>query len=389
MRWPNWPRRCWWAASSADRPGLPALPLGTNGVLQGALAVVTEPDQVLARQVQTLGAPGDLLLLLDTHGNDDSLKAALAAAQAKDMTVLVLSGGDGGALGAALSDTDVLVALNHGPPRPHHGTAAAGAARPVRRDRHPTAGRTGSRMTPRFQISAPRAAWLALALAGGSTLLSACAPLMVGGAMLGGTLMVTDRRTSGAQLEDQAIELKSVNRLREALGERGHISVTSYNRMVLITGEVPDDATKASAEQVVAKVENVKSTVNELGVMGSSSLTARSNDAILTSKVKATFVDTKDLHANAIKVVTERSVVYLMGRVTEKEGARAADLARTVSGVQKVVRVFEYITEAELQGPAAQGSEEVSRAPPAGAYFRRRIRLDVSQRPPPWACTSA
>ncbi|EHR68974.1 phosphoheptose isomerase [Burkholderiales bacterium JOSHI_001] len=96
-----------------DRPGLPALPLGTNGVLQGALAVVTEPDQVLARQVQTLGAPGDLLLLLDTHGNDNSLIAALAAAQAKDMTVLVLSGGDGGALGAALSDTDVLVALNH------------------------------------------------------------------------------------------------------------------------------------------------------------------------------------------------------------------------------------------------------------------------------------
>jgi D-sedoheptulose 7-phosphate isomerase len=96
-----------------ERPGLPALPLGTNGVLHGALAVVTEADQVLARQVQTLGAPGDLLLLLDTHGNDASLMAALAAAQAKDMTVLVLSGGNGGALGAALSDTDVLVALNH------------------------------------------------------------------------------------------------------------------------------------------------------------------------------------------------------------------------------------------------------------------------------------
>jgi osmotically-inducible protein OsmY len=204
-------------------------------------------------------------------------------------------------------------------------------------------------MSISHRIPAPRAVWLALALAAGSTLLPACAPLIVGGAMVGGTLMVTDRRTSGAQLEDQAIELKSVNRLREALGERAHISVTSYNRMVLITGEVPDEATKASAEQVVARVENVKSTVNELGVMGSSSLTARSNDAILTSKVKATFVDAKDLQANAVKVVTERSVVYLMGRVTEKEGARAAELARTVSGVQKVVRVFEYITEAELQ----------------------------------------
>jgi osmotically-inducible protein OsmY len=204
-------------------------------------------------------------------------------------------------------------------------------------------------MTPTHRFPAPRAALLALALAGGSALLSACAPLIVGGAMIGGTLMVTDRRTSGAQLEDQAIELKSVNRLREALGDRAHINVTSYNRMVLITGEVPDDAAKATAEQVVSRVENVKSTVNELGVMGSSSLTARSNDSILTSKVKATFVDAKDLQANAVKVVTERSVVYLMGRVTEREGTRAADLARTVSGVQKVVRVFEYITEAELQ----------------------------------------
>lgn len=212
------------------------------------------------------------------------------------------------------------------------------------RHTHRPAAQRAALLTP-----APRAALLALALAGGSALLTACAPLIVGGAMLGGTLMVTDRRTSGAQLEDQAIELKSVNRLRDALGDRGHINVTSYNRMVLLTGEVTDDAAKATVEQVVSKVENVKSTVNELGVMGSSSLTARSNDSILTSKVKATFVDTKDLHANAVKVVTERSVVYLMGRVTEKEGARAAELARTVSGVQKVVRVFEYITEAELQ----------------------------------------
>jgi osmotically-inducible protein OsmY len=204
-------------------------------------------------------------------------------------------------------------------------------------------------MTRHFSLKTPRAAWLALALAGGSALLAGCAPLIVGGAVVGGTLMVTDRRTSGAQLEDQGIELKAMNRLREALGERGHVNVTSYNRMVLITGEVPDEAAKASAEQVVARVENVKSTVNELAVMGASSLTARSSDAILTSKVKATFVDAKDLQANAFKVVTERGTVYLMGRVTEKEGARAAEMARTVSGVQKVVRVFEYITEAELQ----------------------------------------
>jgi osmotically-inducible protein OsmY len=188
---------------------------------------------------------------------------------------------------------------------------------------------------------------IAAALAA-STLLSACAPLVVGGAMLGGTLMATDRRTSGAQVEDQAIELKSLNRIRDVLGDRGHVSTTSYNRVVLITGEVTSEADKAAVEAAVQKVENVKSTVNDLEIMGPSSLTSRSNDAILSSKVKASFIDAKDLMANAIKVTTQRGTVYLMGRVTEREATRAVDIARGVSGVQKVVRVFEILTEAEL-----------------------------------------
>jgi osmotically-inducible protein OsmY len=191
-----------------------------------------------------------------------------------------------------------------------------------------------------------RAALAAIVAASG--LLSACAPLIVGGAAVGSVLVFTDRRTSGAQLEDQAIELKAMNRVREAIGERGHVSATSYNRVVLITGEVPAEADRATVEQAIARVENVKSTVNELAVMGNSSLTARSNDAILSSKVKATFVDAKDLQANAFKVVTERGTVYLMGRVTEREATRATELARSVGGVQKVVRVFEILSEAEL-----------------------------------------
>ena len=166
--------------------------------------------------------------------------------------------------------------------------------------------------------------------------------------MVGGTLMVTDRRTSGAQIEDQAIELKAINRVREALGDRGHVSVTSYNRLVLLTGEVPAEADRVAVEQVLARVENVRSTVNDLAVMGNSSLTSRSNDTILTSKVKASFVDARDMLSNAFKVLTERGTVYLMGRVTEREAKRAADLARSISGVQKVVRVFEIVTEAEL-----------------------------------------
>jgi osmotically-inducible protein OsmY len=117
---------------------------------------------------------------------------------------------------------------------------------------------------------------------------------------------------------------------------------------VLLTGEVPSEADKVGVEQAVARIENVRSIVSELAVMGTTSLTARSNDTILTSKVKASFVDAKDLFANAFKVVTERGTVYLMGRVTEREANRASDIARGVSGVQKVVRVFDMITEAEL-----------------------------------------
>lgn len=165
---------------------------------------------------------------------------------------------------------------------------------------------------------------------------------------MGTSLMVTDRRTSGTQLEDQAIELKAMTRTREAVGERGHVNATSYNRTLLLTGEVAAETDKVAVEQAVAKIEGVRSVVNELVVAGSSSLAARSTDAILTSKVKASFVDAKDVFANAIKVVTERSTVYLMGRVTEREANRASDIARGVGGVQKVVRVFEVITEAEL-----------------------------------------
>lgn len=189
---------------------------------------------------------------------------------------------------------------------------------------------------------------MALAALAATTLLGACAPLVVGGAMVGGALMVTDRRTSGAQVEDQAIELKAANRVREAVGDRGHINVTSYNRAVLITGEVATEADRTAIEQAVGKVENLRSVLNETAVMGSSSLTSRSSDTFISGRVKAAFVDAKDMHANAFKVVTERGVVYLMGRVTEREAARASDIARGIPGVLKVVRVFEILTEAEL-----------------------------------------
>lgn len=196
------------------------------------------------------------------------------------------------------------------------------------------------------KLSRPLAALVAAL--GATTLLGACAPLLVGGAVAGAALMVTDRRTSGTQVEDQSIELKALTRVRETIGERGHVNTTSYNRLVLLTGEVGSEADKAAVEQAISRIEGVKSVVNELGVMGASSVTSRSNDAILTSKVKASFVDAKDVFANAFKVTTERGTVYLMGRVTEREANRASDIARGVPGVQKVVRVLEILTEAEL-----------------------------------------
>jgi osmotically-inducible protein OsmY len=198
-----------------------------------------------------------------------------------------------------------------------------------------------------------------LAAASLGATLSACVPLVVGGAAVGTALVVTDRRTSGAQLEDEGIELRAANRLREAIGERGHINVTSYNRQVLLTGEVPSAQDKQTAEQVVSRVENARSIVNELAVQGASTLSQRSQDTFISGKVKASLVDAKDVQANAVKVVTERSTVYLMGRVTQREANRATEIARGVSGVQKVVRVFEMITEEELarigtQAPATE-----------------------------------
>jgi osmotically-inducible protein OsmY len=182
-----------------------------------------------------------------------------------------------------------------------------------------------------------------------TTLLAACAPLLIGGAAVSGVLAYRDRRTSGAQIEDQAIELKAGPRLKEALAGPFHLNVTSFNRLVLITGEVGSEGDREAAEKAVAAIDNVRSVVNEAAAMDSSSLTQRSNDALITSKVKATFIDNGNVDANAVKVLTERGVVYLMGRVTEREADKAAEVARSVSGVQKVVRVFDVISEAELK----------------------------------------
>ncbi|WP_029526462.1 BON domain-containing protein [Polaromonas glacialis] len=194
-----------------------------------------------------------------------------------------------------------------------------------------------------------------------SSLLSACVgPLLVGGAMVGGTLVAVDRRSSGAQLDDEAIEVRAASQIRSNLGTRVRASVTSYNRQVLLTGEVPNLQDKQRVEDVVKSVENVASVVNELAVLNSPSLMDRSADALLTGRVKAMLLDASDLQSNAFKVVTERNTVYLMGRVTQREADRATEVVRATPGVQKVVRLLEIISEQELQrlGTVPAGSAQ-------------------------------
>ncbi len=172
--------------------------------------------------------------------------------------------------------------------------------------------------------------------------LQGCFPLVAGG-IAAGALAIDDRRTLATQAEDKTIFAKAETRIIERLGNQVHINITSFNRRVLLTGEVPDERTRTEAERIAGGVENVAIVVNELQIAGISSLTARTNDAIITSKVKGNFVDEREVQANAFKVVTEASVVYLMGLVTRAEGDRAAAVAARTSGVKQVVKVFDYV----------------------------------------------
>ncbi len=151
-----------------------------------------------------------------------------------------------------------------------------------------------------------------------------------------------DRRTTGTLVEDEGIELRATNRIGERFRDKVHINVTSYNRNVLLTGEAPDAATRAEVEKMVRAVPNVRGLTNDIQIAGNASLGARSNDAFITSKVKARFLDSGTINPIQIKVVTEAGVVYLLGLVTEAEAAAAVELARTTGGVRKVVKVFEY-----------------------------------------------
>jgi osmotically-inducible protein OsmY len=177
--------------------------------------------------------------------------------------------------------------------------------------------------------------------------LSGCIGLAATGVAIG-TMAALDRRTVGAQAEDQGIELKARAQLRESIEQAGGISVTSFNRKVLLTGQVASADDKRKAEKIVAGIDNVRSIHNELQVLGTPSLTTSAADTAITARVKAALVETNDIQANTVKVVTESGTVYLMGLVTRREGDRAAQVASNVAGVQRVVTVFEFIADAPV-----------------------------------------
>ena len=198
-------------------------------------------------------------------------------------------------------------------------------------------------------------AWIAVCII--ACPLAGCAPVLIGAAAGSAYTSFEDRRSAGVQIDDEGIELRVGNRISDRFADKAHVNVTSFNRSVLLTGEVPDAQSREEAERIARAVPGVQGVANELEIAGVSSLGARTNDAFITSKVKARFLDARRFNPVHVKVVTEAGVVYLLGVVTEQEGNEAVELARTMAGVRKVVKIFEY----------CKSADEVCKARPADA----------------------
>ena len=204
-----------------------------------------------------------------------------------------------------------------------------------------------------------------LATAAASSL-QGCLPLVAAGAAVGaGAWVATDRRSSGSYVDDETFEWKIEDQISKRFGDRVHVNAVSFNRLVLLAGEVPDQATKDELTQIANSNANVRSVVNDVVIGPNSSVGSRSNDAVITSKVKARFVDQATFGVSHVKVYTEAGTVFLMGLVTRREADAATEVARGTSGVVKVVRVFEYIADNEAQKLDNRPAEEQPASPPA------------------------
>jgi osmotically-inducible protein OsmY len=209
-------------------------------------------------------------------------------------------------------------------------------------------------------VSLRRVAALALALAP----LAGCELAVIGAATTAAYSVAEDRRTSGTQLEDESIQLRAQSRINERFGEKAHVTVTSYDRVVLLTGEVPDEKGRDEIGRIVAAVPNVRSVANELQLGAPSSRASRLRDEVITTKIRARLVDSSRVSFVHVKVVTEVGVVYLMGQVTEAEADHAVEIARTTGGVVKVVKLFDYCKPTDEVCRPRRGTAESTR--PAG-----------------------
>jgi osmotically-inducible protein OsmY len=219
-------------------------------------------------------------------------------------------------------------------------------------------------LPPLFRFSA--LALSAAVLVGG---LSACAPLVMGGAFFGTVNVATDRRTAETQLVDEAIELRVFNRLITSTNNKGRVSAVSYGRRVLLLGEVPTAEDKVVAERVAASVDNVQRVINELKVMPNASASQRSQDALITKRIQTSLLGAKDLVSSAFKITTNQSTVYVLGVVTPREADRAIGIARTTSGVKQVVNMVDLISEATLKDlqPSSPGAAPATSSAPAAS----------------------
>src|SRR5262245_37326723 len=233
---------------------------------------------------------------------------------------------------------------------------------------------------------------LAFTLVAGAALvtgLGGCVPLVVGAGAVGAGMVATDRRSSGAQLDDTTIEVRAAARIRDIANDNMNVTVVSFNRQVLLTGTVGSEADRKRAEEVVAKVDNVRTVFNEVTVGTGSNIADRSNDTFITSKVKASLLDQKDIFANTFKVTTERGVVYLMGIATRQETDRATEITRGVDGVRKVVRLVEVVSDADIKAATAGGTATSASASSTSSSSSSRVPLPPMAPLPPAGSSSA
>lgn len=217
---------------------------------------------------------------------------------------------------------------------------------------------------------------LAAMIATAAVSLSACAPLIVGGAAATTAVVITDRRTSGAQLEDKNIEFKAEKQIGDKLGDSARVNALSYNNVLLLTGDVPSAEAKAQATSIAQSIQHVKKVVNQLNIGPAAPFSTRSNDTWLTSKVKTQLINTKYVPSATIDITTDRGVVYMMGLVTEAEGDYAANAASTVSGVTKVVKIFETISREEALRLSGQSNAKSSNTSSSGTSSQTHAPIE-------------